>query len=136
MSSSSTISNASNLRRLCCWRCSSCNYLASLKTNRLIRVQVVLPVLLFLKEKNMYRLLFFTDSKVLDKLAPYVLVFSSDKVEYNALLITIILVVIFSICSSLLSFITLVLGSFYILFTSILRLYFLNRLLIKKELGN
>lgn len=84
----------------------------------------------------MYRLLFFTDSKVLDKLAPYVLVFSSDKVEYNALLITIILVVIFSICSSLLSFITLVLGSFYILFTSILRLYFLNRLLIKKELGN
>lgn len=83
----------------------------------------------------MYRLLFFTDSKVLDKLTPYVLVFSSDKVEYNALLITVILVVIFSICSSLLTFITLVLGSLYILFTSILRLYFLNRLLIKKRIG-
>ncbi|MGT2800009.1 immunity protein BlpZ [Streptococcus marmotae] len=80
----------------------------------------------------MCKIIFFPDSVILDRLTPYIIKFASDEVASNILLLTTTMVAIFYFIP-MLSFIIMVCGIHCILIPFILRLYVLERLLIKEK---
>jgi hypothetical protein len=81
----------------------------------------------------MYNLL-FPKSKVLNFLTPFILFMSSSRTIFLVLQLTFLLVSIFYFMLPMLSFITLVVGTMYILIFWVLRIYVIKRLLTKEEL--
>ena len=92
-----------------------------------------MDAVIFLQVCIMYNLL-FPKSKVLNFLTPFILFMSSSRTIFLVLQLTFLLVSIFHFMLPMLSFITLVVGTMYILIFWVLRIYVIKRLLTKEEL--